>query len=275
MLSKVAMKRPSRTALLSLAALLLFAAPIPTATAQGDLPANEETAKQVERLYAEGAALYKDQKYRAAIDKWNEAYRAYPEPNLLYNIGRAHEALGEIDVAISHFERCVVGDGVAPSVRQKSLDRLKDLEKAKANSTKTAAETQTANTNTSTPPPQSPPPPAKSDALAVTKWVTTGVAGGLLVTGAIFYGIGASDHADLEDAIASAGSAGASLTQREARQRQEDGEFNKTLGVSLLSGGAALGAVATLLFILDLDSSVEVSVSPQKEGTLLLLGGHF
>ena len=77
-----------------LLALFMLAVGVRPAAAQTD-------AEKVERLFAEGAALYRAGKYRPAIEKFDEAYAIYPEPNLLYNKARAHEALGEIEQAMA------------------------------------------------------------------------------------------------------------------------------------------------------------------------------
>lgn len=91
-------------------------------------------AKQVERLYAEGAALYREGKYRAAIERFEAAYALYPEPNLQYNIGRAYEALANIEAAIAAYERCVAEDATTPAVRQKAEARIKMLAEAREQS---------------------------------------------------------------------------------------------------------------------------------------------
>ena len=117
----------------------------------GALPAQAQDAKnaEVEAIYAEGAALYRAGKYRAAIERFERAYALYPEPNLLYNIGRSHEALGELDQALSAYDRCLAASDLSPDLRLKTNERRTLVMQAKRNS-------ETAPVDLKAPPPAAP-----------------------------------------------------------------------------------------------------------------------
>jgi tetratricopeptide (TPR) repeat protein len=56
--------------------------------------------------YERGRALYKAGRYREALAELQMALFLDPNsPNLVYNVARVHELLGEIDLAIEHYVR--------------------------------------------------------------------------------------------------------------------------------------------------------------------------
>ncbi len=229
-----------------------------------------------EQLYAEGAALYKQGKYRAAAERWEEAYRLYPDPNLAYNLGRAYEASGQLQLAKAAFERCAIAPDVTPEVRSKAMERGRIVNAAIAAAAATPAKPDPAPTPEPTPQPQ-PAQNGGASGLAVAGWTSAILGGGLVVGGGVFYLLGALDHAEVDDAkAAQSGQIPASLTQTEAQKLIDDGESNKTLGVILLSSGVVLGGLATTFFLLDGDGGeVQVSAAPLSGGGALVVGGQF
>lgn len=236
-------------------------APAPTTT---PAPA-ADVQSEVERIYAEGAALYKSGKYRAAVEKFEQAYALYPEPNLLFNMGRAYEALGELDQAILKFKLCARHPQAAADVAARARDKLAVLEAAQANSAATPAPapatttTTTAPTTTTTTPAPAPaaaaaPPPSGAPVLAIAGGVigVVGiVAGGV---GGVFYGLGSAAHGEVEAAKDGASDGVASLSRVEAQRLVDEGAGQKTLGVSLLVGGAVGLVVGGALVVVDLAS---------------------
>jgi tetratricopeptide (TPR) repeat protein len=61
-----------------------------------------------------GQKLYDEAKHEAALVAFEEAYRAYPVPDLHYNIGLCHERLGNTRRAIAAFEAYIAGAPDAP-----------------------------------------------------------------------------------------------------------------------------------------------------------------
>lgn len=265
--------------------LALAAAALPAAAQapEGAPPADaESTTARVERLYLEGVALYKESKFRAALEKFDEAYALFPDPNLLYNAGRSLEALGELDAARARFERCAASPDVAADLKDKAHKRLAAIQEAQANSAAVVE-----------PPPDDPaqtggaqPPTAAAPAegggaLGVLKWGAGASALGLLGAGGAFFALGASDHAELEDAIAEGSGGVSSLTRVQAQELAESGEDRKTLGVILLGAGGGMAAITALLFYLDAEDAprdattlrLKPALGPQ--GAMITLGGGF
>ena len=208
---------------------------------------------EVEKLFAEGASLYKAGKYRPAIDKFEAAYALFPEPNLLYNIARAHEALGDIDQAIVKFTLCTTNPRSTDELKQKAAAKLAVLMAARA---------QGAAAPTPAPTPTSPPAAAGNNGPATTATpppaaVTTsstglpmlGIAGGVTTglgvvgaaIGGVVFGLGATTHADLESSLSTTDANGVvGVTRADAEAQSLAGTNQKTMGVALLGVGGAL-----------------------------------
>jgi len=56
-------------------------------------------------LFEKSDKAYKGGKFEEAVKLLEEAYRLYPEPLLLYNLGRAQEGLGDLPGAVASYER--------------------------------------------------------------------------------------------------------------------------------------------------------------------------
>lgn len=250
--------------------LLLLAA---TAQAQGD------SAQKVEQLYAEGAALFKASKYRAAITKFEAAYKLYPDPTLLYNVGRSQEALGEVDAALATYKRCAASPKATAALKAKVATRTAILEKAKAVSKSAPADPRK-------PAPTQPPAPKPEDegpgnGMAIAKWSLGGVGLATLVAGSVMLGLGASDHGKIDDAKASTPG---DLTRVEALDLQDSGKTKKTVGYVLLGVGGAALVGSAVLFFLDRGGKERKSASgpttrltagASSQGATLILTGTF
>src|SRR6185436_17537640 len=56
-------------------------------------------------LFEKSDKAYKAGKFEQAVKLLQEAYGLYPEPILLYNLGRAQEGLGDVSGAVESYER--------------------------------------------------------------------------------------------------------------------------------------------------------------------------
>lgn len=104
---------------LLLAAALLAPQPL-LAQKAGDV----EKARQ---LAAEGAAAFRDKNFELAVEKFREANRLLPHPNLDVNIGRAYEAMGQPDQGLVHCKIALNAPGVPEDTRlaaQQCVDRV-------------------------------------------------------------------------------------------------------------------------------------------------------
>lgn len=263
---------------------LVFFGLNPTAFSQDESASAESDIQKVERLYLEGVALYKQNKPREAIARFEEAYALYQDPNLLYNMGRSHELLGELDEALEDFQRCLDSPELTQDLRNKVNGRIVTINAAKSAADKVTAQTPPTrvappgNAGGSSSSAQPAPATDSTNMTAVAAWTSGAIAVGLLATGGVFFALGASDHNELDNNINS-GAEVAPLTRQDAITLAQSGEDNKTLGVALMGAGAGAGLLSALLFILDGGDDADASAlhfSPLPSGgATLTFGGQF
>ena len=216
-------------------------------------------------LAAESERAYKDGKFEKAADLLRKAHDTYPEPILLYNLGRALEGMGDQKGAVDAYEQYLrdakkIDDRPAIERRVATLkaqiekdkqDAADQAEKdriAKEQAEQTekdrlakeqAAQQQPTPPTPPTPPPHQdplppPPPPAGDDDNAFERigpWATIGAGGALVVTGALFGWRANANH----DAAVSA------MKQTDASDLQNTATTDASIAnVTLVVGGAAL-----------------------------------
>lgn len=85
-----------------IAAVLLAFAPAAWAQAEGEELDRAEAVRRAKVLSGEGAAHFKANRFDRALEKFEEANRLVPHPNLEINIGRSHEKLNQPEQAMVH-----------------------------------------------------------------------------------------------------------------------------------------------------------------------------
>lgn len=131
------------------------ATPSPTAGASvsesvvGEADPSEGLEDDVSALIAKGAAAYDAGQLEEAIRLFGEAYAVDPRPNLVFNIGRVHEELGDLAEAVDFYSRFVVLPGIDLEDRKLALERIRVLREVLAETNEAAEE----------PEPPAPPPP--------------------------------------------------------------------------------------------------------------------
>ena len=256
-------------------------------------PGDPEVKARVEQLYLEGVAMYRSDKYDWAIKKFEEAYTLFPDPKLLYNIGRCHEAKGHIEKASEHYKRCAQSPITKPEVRRKAEEKLASLERAQRTSREAAPLAQQSGTGApaaavaplGTPQGEGQTADSaagKSSTMNWAKWATGGVGLGLLAGGVTTLVLGIVDQNKVDNAKEDAGGGVADMTRTEALAIQDDANTKKIIGYALVGAGAAALAGSAVLFVLDHKSSGEhaarnlnYAVSPLPGGGALSLQGTF
>lgn len=247
----------ARTALAG--ALLLVA---PHAEAQ---PRVKSPRAQALDLFEKSALAYREGRFQDAIDLLLEARRVKPEPVLLYNLGRAYEALGRQTDAADAYERYLAEDPRAAD-RRAIEGRIATLR------------SQAAQLEAKTPPapppeerrpaPEAPPPEAETP--IVVPWVITGAGLAGLGAGVVLALVADARHDEAVDEPA----------QAPAQRKQDQAESLATgASVALVAGGAAAAVGLTWLGIRVLSPSsasssttiARVSLHPGP-GTLTLVG---
>jgi tetratricopeptide (TPR) repeat protein len=202
------------------------------------------------QLFEESDRAYKAGNFEAAADLLRKAYAAYPEPILLYNLGRALEGLGHTKEAIDAYERYL---HVATHVDDRgAIERRIETLKAQLAPPPVVI----------TPPPPPvivppPPPPAEElDVGATAGWVVIGTGGALLATGAVFGWRASSNH----DAAVN------EPVQATAADLQDTAEQDATLANVMLAVGGAIvigGGIYELLHQRAQHDGPRVAVTPR------------
>ena len=125
----------------------LLVALLASAPALADDPTADAAAHaaRVDKLNEEGTAAYRARDYRRANEKFQQAYALDPDPNILYNIAKTYELLGDDRAALEKFEQFVAQPGADPQGRTKANAKIVEIRARLAESKR---------------PPPPPPPPA-------------------------------------------------------------------------------------------------------------------
>ncbi|HEY5921482.1 MAG TPA: hypothetical protein VIV11_07415 [Kofleriaceae bacterium] len=198
-------------------------------------------------LFEDSDKAYKAGKFEKAADLLREAYRLYPEPLLLYNLGRAQEGLGDAEGALESYERYLndakeIKDRGAIERRIATLKAQLDKQAAEAKQReedeKRRLEEEERRKREEEERRRNPPRPIdnRSPQEKYGPWITMG-AGGLVTLTGLYFGIRASSTHD--DAVATP-------IQRDADELQHSAERSATIAnVLFVIGGAAIaGGVA-------------------------------
>lgn len=86
-------------------ALAVAHAPLPADAKKKSAKSVDRETKRALRFDKEGKKFYRAKRYEDAIAAFEAGYEIKALPRLLFNIGRCHEKLGDLDKAVDHFER--------------------------------------------------------------------------------------------------------------------------------------------------------------------------
>lgn len=194
------------------------AQPIPT-----DRDRSATLNRQAELAYEEGD-------FRAAAQLLDLAYAAYPEPAILYNIGRTRERLGDTRAAISSYRRYL---DAAPDAadRGEVMELLARLE--------AKAKTQPEAPPRIEPIPRPEPPVALRRRASKVPWLVVGT-GGAIAGGGVVFGyltVRANDRAE------TAASQAAAARYVERAERDEKLQLVGLIGGGALIAGGVIWAV--------------------------------
>jgi tetratricopeptide (TPR) repeat protein len=241
--------------LIALASSLAFLFTSASGLAQAAPPsttAAEDPAMARARLSEEGAVLYQAHDYRAAIEKYIEAYAKDPDPNLLYNQARCYDMLGDAATAQRKYKEFLSKAGGDLGARNKAEAALAKLAKETSTTKAPAGTTSGAAQGSEAPAAGSATKDLTTSKSSSTLPIALVVAGGCVaIGGAVFYGLGASDHSQLSSAPgygqAASGAVVSSLTQADANAKINSGNTKKLIGG--LGLGIGLASVVTGLIV--------------------------
>jgi tetratricopeptide (TPR) repeat protein len=272
-------------ALLASAALALAPAAAHADNRPGAAPASVPSVAQ---LNEEGAALYAARDYRRAIEKFIQAYSIDSDPNLLFNIARCYEELGETDAAIEKYETFLKTPGADTRGRQRARESLAALREAKhsaASGAEPAAEPSRAAAPAEPSDTSQPAGAHEEPAGSALPWVVLGGSAAFAALGTTMYLLGASDHSKVTDARGYGDpNAVAAMTRQQADDLVSSGDTKKLLGgVGFGLAGALAATYVVLLVNADDESAPEptpgpalgFSLAPSRDGTSVLVQGSF
>jgi hypothetical protein len=236
----------SQRTLWALVATLGMAQPsVARATEPPAAAADASSSTRIAELNEQGARAYGERNYRNAIEKFVEAYAIDHDPNLLFNLGRCYEKLGELDAAVEKYELFLATPGADTEGRIKAKISLGELSRLRERGEAQAA-------------PARPRAVASPDFSASTSpsshalltWTAFGT--GLVVAGvgATCYALGVRDHRQ----VTSSPSYGDTtlvhpMTRAEAQRYVDSGDTKKLVGGIGLGLGGALIAASVVLFV--------------------------
>jgi len=228
-----------------------------------------EPPKEALNHYLRGRRWYLAGRYRDALVELKAALEFDRDsPDLLYNVARVYENLGELDPAIEYYERYLTKLPVeAAEERDKTQKTIRRLQGARR---ELAART---------PPPAAAPAPERSIGRAdFAFWVTTGAAVALLGGGAATGVMALRKNAQVEAYVA--GPDG-SLDQRD-KLGKDAKRFALVADALLIAGGVTLTGAALLFLLRDGEQepaasqhALRVGIGVDGQRALLDVSGSF
>jgi tetratricopeptide (TPR) repeat protein len=249
--------------------LAVMALPSSRAQAAGERPVT--AAITVDALVEQGFAAYRARDYRHAAEIFLRAHTMQPDPNLLFNIGRCYEALGDRQGAMEKYQLFLASPDADPAGRRRAEDALAALRRAPAGEPRPRVATASA---------PSPEQPASTHSALPYVGVGLGIAA--VATGAVLYALGVRDQ-DRVTGAPGYGVPGAvvSLTEVQAKRLVDSGQTRKLAGGVAMGVGAAV-LTASVAVLLALPSRPEeqprrmaVSLAPASRGGSLVVAGSF
>jgi tetratricopeptide (TPR) repeat protein len=227
--------------------------------------ADEEPEKaRGKAIWNEGVTLYNLGEFDEAIKKFEDAYRVYANPNILFNLGQAHRQKKDYDAAIFNFRAYLRLKPQATNrgVVEELITELEGLIAAQQQSG------QKPPVNVEQPPPPAPPP---APPVEPRRWYEDQIGWGLAGVGLVAAGVGV---ALLVHGGSQASDAQATTDQQQAIDLNESARSSRRIGGIVAGVGAALiagGVVKMVLYERDGGPRVAVAVAPGGIG----LAGRF
>ena len=195
--------------------------------------AEPDRRAQALKLFGDSDSAYKTGHFEQAADLLRRAYALYPEPLLLYNLGRALEGLGDAKGAVEQYERYLAeGKDIADrGAIERRIDTLKtQLARADADARRRTDEAKRTQAT------QAPPPTdADLSVREIAPWATLGSGVALIATGAVFGLLASSNH---DDAVKAPRQADAQALQQTAQHDATVANVLFGIGGAIAVGGA-------------------------------------
>ena len=207
-----------------LVTLLLLVARAP---ARAEVSFKREVAQAHFKL---GVKYYGVAHYQKALEEFSKAHEVEPLPELLYNMGRCHEGLGDFVRALTLYRRCLKDNpnSATRAAVQKRIEALERVATSKSSQKKTEKRV------------ASPRGEPSSTAWRKTAgWVVLATGGAALITGAVMGSLVTTREEEYEEAAA------AGKTYGELEEIADQGRAYQGAHLGLMIGGGVLAAAGT------------------------------
>lgn len=207
---------------------------------------------------------YQNRKYAEAIRGFERAYELRPQPELVYNIARAHEKALQSEEAIEAYERFLALPGTTADLRAKALNSLGALKREQAAKRAAAAPPPP-------PPPNIVPPPSGGDVTSgppptvrttpktsksrVLEFALIGTGAAAIVAGGVFGVLALNANGDFED---EKDKPMPNVPRLESLQ--SDVDRNAAIADIAIIGGVVLGTVGVVLLVVGGDDDDELAL---------------
>jgi tetratricopeptide (TPR) repeat protein len=254
----------------------VFALAVALAGLTGSVAHADDKSKAL-ALFEKSDKAYKAGKFEDAVKLLEQAYALYPEPILLYNLGRAQEGIGDVPGAIASYEK-YLKDATQITDRgaiERRIETLKAQEAQKDSEAKRLADEEARRKQAERDRQLAEEARLRAQAEAKANersplatygpWITIGTGTALLATGFVFGARASSTH---DDAVASP-------VQRDAVELQHSAERSATIAnVLFVVGGATLaGGIGWKIYQWRTDSTDGPQVTLAPSG--VLVGGRW
>ena len=212
--------------------------------------AQVDNKDEMEKIAAVAIQHYQNANYRAALAQFERAYAVYKEPNILFNMARCYDKLGEFVKAEDYYNRFIsepyIGEGERKTARE-YLDAMQErknsgpanypedqvkeppVEQAESKSPNRENETSSSVSNEA----------QDEEKSRIPEWVLFSFGAAGVVAGSVFYGLAYNAHSEFESAT--------KVTDKE--DKREQGEQWALAGDIAMGSGAAFLVTSALLLI--------------------------
>ncbi len=205
------------------------------------------------KYFTLGSELFNRGDYKAALTQFEMSFEHSKKPELLYNMARCQELLGQHEKALSFYERYLTSEPENAKVIQSRVANLKQLIAKKRVEEKKKKEE--AEAKKRPPPAPAPAPePSSSRAMTIAGWSLVGLGGAALAAGAVLGGLTMAKESELEQAYADG-----DMTMAEIQDGEAVGKGMQTGAIIGLAVGGAAAVAGAVLLILDAKGEANTS----------------
>jgi len=219
--------------------------------------ADTTSEKRAVELYQKSEQLYRNGEFQRAAELLRQAYELDPNPDLLYNLARALEGLGDFAGAANAYARYL--DNAKDVADRKSIEaRIATLRKQSQPTPPAPAPALPA----SAAPAKPAPPRAESGSSVLTgplPWLIAGAGVVTLAAGAVLRASASSQHHDADNTVG----------QKSAESKQQKAEGTATASNVCFVVGGSLALTGTGLVV------VGLATRPAESGWFVSASGRF